>query len=434
MIIEFSVGNFRSFRDIVTLSMVAAKLRAKNKALDENNVFDVPGAPLLLASAIIYGANASGKSNLIAAIDFMQRFVIDSPKETRATGAIDVESFRLSTTTINQPSHFEIVFVLDDKRYRYGFEVTQERVVEEWLFYVPRTREARLFERFDDEIKLGESFKEGRDLIEKTRPNALFLSVVAQFNGPIAQKVVGWFRGLGIISGLSVQGMMGYTLRRWLEDKNTSKMRQFIQQLDLGIRDISVEKALASLEPFPDEDMPDELRKIIEPFREFLSREDVESFTVITEHPVFDQEGMRVGNEKFDLGKHESKGTQKLFAFSGPLFDTLEKGKVLFVDELDARLHPLLTREIVRLFNSRQTNPHHAQLIFTTQDTSLLDNRFLRRDQIWFMEKDKQGATHLYSLAEYKVRNDASFERDYIQGRYGAIPYLGDLRQIVEGA
>ncbi|NOZ50048.1 MAG: ATP-binding protein [Chloroflexi bacterium] len=433
MIIEFSVGNFRSFRDIVTLSMVAAKLRAKNKALDENNVFAAPGAPPLLTSAAIYGANASGKSNLIAAIGFMRRFVIDSTKETRATGAIDVESFRLSTTTIGQPSHFEIVFVLDDKRYRYGFEVTSERVVEEWLFYVPSTREARLFERFEDEIKLGESFKEGRDLIEKTRPNALFLSVVAQFNGPIAKNVIDWFRGLGIISGLSDQGIMGYTMRRWSEGKATDKMRQFIQQLDLGIQDLSVEKGLASLEPIP-EDMPDEFRKIIEPFREFFSREDVERLTVITEHPVFDQEGIRVRSEKFDLGQHESEGTQKLFAFSGPLFDTLEKGKVLFVDELDARLHPLLTREIVRLFNSRQTNPHHAQLIFTTQDTSLLDNRFLRRDQIWFSEKDRQGATHLYSLAEYKVRNDASFERDYIQGRYGAIPYLGDLRQIVEGA
>jgi hypothetical protein len=131
------------------------------------------------------------------------------------------------------------------------------------------------------------------------------------------------------------------------------------------------------------------------------------------------------------MDEHESEGTQKLFAMAGPLVDTLENGRILVIDELDARLHPLITREIISLFNSNQTNPHNAQLIFMTHDTNILSHKFFRRDQIWFAEKDKFGATHLYSLAEYKIRNDASFENDYIQGRYGAVPFIGDLSHLI---
>ena len=131
------------------------------------------------------------------------------------------------------------------------------------------------------------------------------------------------------------------------------------------------------------------------------------------------------------MEKHESEGTQKLFAFSGPLLDTLEKGKILIVDELDARLHPLMTRQIIQLFNDPETNPHHAQLVFSTQDTNQLDNRLLRRDQVWFIEKERQGASVLYSLVEFKERDNAVHDKDYVLGRYGAIPYLGDIRQVV---
>ena len=220
MLIEFSVGNYRSFHKIVTLSMVAAKLRSKIKDLDENNVFQVDGQPDLLISAAIYGANANGKSNLVSAIHFMRKFVLDSPKETRATGAIPVENFRLSTTTENQPSYFEVVFITEGRRYRYGFQITPERVLAEWLFYVPRSREAKLFERDLDKVVLGEHFKEGRDLIDLTRPNALFLSVVAQFNGEIAQAIVAWFRKLKIASGLQDMGMRQFTISNFLEQKS----------------------------------------------------------------------------------------------------------------------------------------------------------------------------------------------------------------------
>jgi hypothetical protein len=429
MLIEFSVGNFRSFKEIATLSMVAAKLSSKDKALDENNVFEVAGAPPLLTSTAIYGANASGKSNLVAAMAFMREFALNSHKETQPTGAIDTERFLLSLATISQPSHFEIVFVVDGTRYRYGFDVTPERVEREWLFLVPSRREARLFERVGDEIVLSERFREGREIEARTRSNALFLSVVAQFNGPIAQRVLRWFRQIGIASGLQDESMLYYTLNSFLDGTHRDDVRELIRRLDLGIEDVVVERISAPAELGLPDGAPEALRTVLTALRELP---DSNLYAVRTIHGQNGNGDASATQETFDLNVHESAGTRKLFSMAGPLMKALDEGQLLVIDELDARLHPLMTREIIALFNSRQTNPQHAQLIFTTQDTNLLDNRLLRRDQIWFTEKNRQGATQLYSLAEFKVRNDEAFERNYIQGRYGAIPFLGDLRQMVE--
>ncbi len=427
MLVEFSVGNYRSFYEIVTFSMVAAKLRSKTKELDENNVYQITGHPDLLISAAIYGANASGKSNLVAAMHFMRKFVLDSPKETRATGAIPTEHFRLRTETENQPSHFEIVFISEGKRYRYGFEITKERVIGEWLYYVPRSREARLFERNLDEVVLGEHFKEGRDLIELTRPNALFLSVVAQFNGEIAQGIVSWFRKLQIASGLQDVGMRMFTIAGFLERGLDQEIVNLIKAVDLGIDNVIVEKNIPA-KPLP-EGLPENVKSALQTL---LDDQEGARIGVNTVHVKFNAAGERVATEIFDLDEQESAGTQKLFALAGPLVETLREGQILVIDELDARLHPLMTCEIIRLFNHKETNPHHAQLIFTTHDTNLLGNDLFRRDQIWFVEKDRTGATDLYSLAEFKVRNDASYERDYIKGRYGAIPMLGNVHPIGE--
>ena len=191
--------------------MVAAKLAAKDKSLDENNVIVQPNHPPLLTSAAIYGPNASGKSNLIGALMFMRGFALGSLQGTEATGGIGVDPFRLNARTVQQPSHFEVVIIIERQRYRYGFEVTGDIVVNEWLYTVPKKTEVRLFERTPDGITIGASFKEGRKLQEQTRPNALFLSVVAQFNGTIAQHVIGWFRRLGIVSGLNDMSMKVYT-------------------------------------------------------------------------------------------------------------------------------------------------------------------------------------------------------------------------------
>lgn len=150
-----------------------------------------------------------------------------------------------------------------------------------------------------------------------------------------------------------------------------------------------------------------------------------------TVHQKFDSQGNHISLELFDLYEQESEGTQKIVSIAGILVDTFKNGDVLIFDEFDARLHPLITKAIVEIFNSQETNYNNAQLIFMTHDTNLLSNKLFRRDQIWFTEKNKYGATDLYSLVEYRIRNDASFENDYIQGKYGAIPFIGNLNQIL---
>jgi AAA15 family ATPase/GTPase len=216
---------------------------------------------------------------------------------------------------------------------------------------------------------------------------------------------------------------LGYTLNYLSEEENKNDVIQLIKKLDIGISGIEVGHIDITSDSLPDA-MSDEVKKLI-----------VESGTkgvlVSTIHKKFDDNGQHLSNEKFYLIEDESEGTQKVFALAGILIDTLKNGSVLIFDELDARLHPLLSMAIVQLFNSNETNPNNAQLIFMTHDTNLLSNKIFRRDQIWFTEKNKYGATDLYSLAEYKVRNDASFETDYIKGKYGAIPYIGNLNTLI---
>lgn len=429
MLIEFKVGNYRSFKDPQTLSLVAAPLRAKDKRVDANNVIQTEGQPDLLTSAAIYGANASGKSNLIQALSFVRLFVIRSLRQTSQTGGIEVEPFRLSVNTVGKPSFFEAVFIVKGARFRYGFEITEERVEREWLHTVPTTREAMLFERSGDDVELGRRFGEGKELIGLTRPNALFLSVVAQFNGPIASSVVDWFGHLSIETAsrgrLWRPSSFGARTERFLEHPERAReINALIQRLDLNIQDIHLEERVVQLPLFVDDEVlaADEPEKPARRQREMRERTIT---TVRSVHTIYDDEDQPSGDALFDFHEDESEGTRRLFSLAGPLLRALRAGQILIIDELDANLHPLITREIVRLFNDSETNPRGAQLIFATQDTNLLDNELFRRDQIWFVEKNRQGASQLYSLAEFKgVRNDLSFERGYIEGRFGAIPYL----------
>lgn len=427
MLIEFSVGNFRSFKDVNTLSMLATRVSARDKRIDENNVFEALDGMSLLKSAAIYGANASGKSNLMWALSFMKRLVLTSSKDTQSAEPIKIERFRLGSDVEDVPSFFEIAFIMEGTRYRYGFKANTQRIVSEWLYYVPTTKEAKLFTRDNGKIVVTKTFKEGRRLDDKTRENALFLSVVAQFNGEISQKILDWFRNLKTISGLNDEGYVMYTIECLRDAEMRDDIIRFVCHLDLGIDEISAEENRITPEQLP-EDMPEELRAFI------LNPDVMHRPSIKTSHRKYNALGDVIGTETFDLDENESQGTAKIFALAGPVVDTLKNGRVLVVDELDARLHPLITLAIISLFNSNETNKKNAQLIFTTHDTNLLSNKLFRRDQIWFTEKNSEGATDLYSLVEYKikVRNDASFENDYISGRYGAVPFLGDIRRLIE--
>jgi uncharacterized protein len=427
MLIEFHVGNFRSFKDLVNLNMTAAKLRARNKELDENNIFSINSTELL-KSVAIYGANSSGKSNLIRAISFMRQFVLQSAKESQATDPIEVDSFKLHTDTEHQPSYFEIIFFLNGKQYRYGFEADTQKIHSEWLYHVPQKRESNLFIRENDEFSLSSVFREGRRVVEEnlTRSNALFLSVVAQFNGPTSKSILEWFKNhLNVISGLADEEYRHFTLESMEKGRLKDDIISLIKRMDLGIADIKVAKTDIS-----EAELPKELKQHLKDLSQKRGEEAPTLVTVDTFHKKYGTGNIPAPVVPFDLDDKESEGTQKLFYLSGPLLNTLRFGEVLIVDELDARLHPLITHAIIELFHSKKTNPNNAQLIFATHDTNLLSHKFFRRDQIWFTEKDRYGATNLYSLAEFKVRNDAPFEKDYIAGRYGAIPFIGGLHYL----
>lgn len=433
MIIQFTVGNYKSFKDKVTFSMVAANITAQDKEMDQNNTFQVDDDLTLLKSTVIYGANASGKSNLISAIRFMRQLVLFSSKDTQSAEPISVEPFRLNTETVDKPTFFEMVFILEGRTYRYGFEVDTEKVVSEWLFHVPTIREAKLFERHDREFEIMPAFKEGREIDDKTRDNALFLSVVSQFNGKLAQKILRWFGSLNVIYGIDDRNMRSRTVKLFEKGNFKDDVTRFILNLDTGIDNIQVQTTPLTIPP----DAPEELVNLLDASKAFLKKltnrdGHFEQIEVFTTHRKYDAEGNLATSETFDLDKNESEGTRKIFALAGIILDVLKKGRIIFIDEFDARLHPLITRAIIELFNSQETNPHNAQFVFVTHDTNLLDKDMFRRDQIWFAEKDKFGATHLHSLVEYKERNDASFKNNYIRGKYGAIPFIGDLSRLVE--
>jgi uncharacterized protein len=425
MLIEFSVGNYRSFKEKVTFSMVAANLVSQDKNLDTSNVFAVDKELSLVKSAAIYGANASGKSNLAKALNFMKWFMVNSSKETQSTEAIGVEKFRLSTETDDQPSFFEIVFLLDGQQHRYGFTADREKVRSEWLYYVPKTRETKLFDRQADKFDVAKVLK-ADGIAAKTRNNALFLSVSAQFNVEKSESILDWLSyQVNLISGLDDESL-STTVSCLIDKQHHSEIIELIQKLDLGIAGIEVEQIHAR-DVLKDVSDPQQRRLL-----RMLSKNNIALNTISTTHSKFDSQGQQISLEEFDIDDEESDGTKKIFALSSLLIDTLKNAKILIIDEFDARLHPLMSRSIVELFNSNETNPHNAQLIFMTHDTNLLSNKIFRRDQIWFTEKDRYGATALYSLAEYKVRNDASFESDYIKGKYGAIPYIQVAESFIE--
>lgn len=437
MLIEFSVGNFLSFKETVTFSMVSASIKEHPKNTFENGKFK------LLKSAEIYGANASGKSNLLKAMDFMKGFVQNSSTGTQVFQKIKVENFRLSTETEGKPSFFEIIFLENGTRFTYRFEVDAEKVHSEWLFYAPKGSDRKLFKRVGQKIELGRDFKEGKGLEAKTRENALFLSVVAQFNGEISKGILKYFSDLRIMLDGIVKK---FTLDKTQDSLLRIKILNFLKVADLGITNFSLikkdfqqkftelseTKGLESLMSlgidFISSITPNQFSEFSESMNS-ITGENI--FDVLISHSKFDKNGKPISEVNFDLEKNESDGTSKLFYLSGYVIDALENGKILIVDELESSLHPNLMEFIVNLFNS-EFNKNNAQLIFTTHNTNLLTNKFFRRDQIWFAEKDRFGATELFSLVEFKekARNDSTFNKNYLLGLYGAVPLVGEPEEL----
>lgn len=431
MLLQFSIKNFRTFKEKVTLSMVASNYDKDTREV-ENIIYDESFGLRILKSAVIYGANASGKSKLLEAFSFMKHFVIESSKESQKGDSIDVESFKLSLETENKPSEFEIIFLYKNTIYRYGFEVNEEKIVSEWLFHKQRTKEVELFYREYNKFETHErGFTKGKTVIKAglVRNNALLISVAAQFNEKTAISVIDWFKRFRTLSGLDELGYAGYTMGKTEDPIHKSKILSLLQAADLGIQDIKLLKL--DIEKLPS-NMPKEVReKIIKEMKE-EKKEFV--FDVLTSHKKYDSNKNAVENAIFTLEDHESSGTRKFFALTGPILDVIENGYTLIVDELDSKLHPNLVCKIVSLFNSKELNKKNAQIIFNTHDTNLLNSGLFRRDQIWFTNKDKYGEAKLYSLADFKsnhVRKNEPFEENYVRGKYGAVPFLNNFDDLI---
>ena len=310
--------------------------------------------------------------------------------------------------------------------YRYGFEATTEKIISEWLYHKPKTKEVELFYRDGSIFNIHErSFTKGNTVVKEglVRDNALLISVAAQFNEKTAINVLDWFKRLKTLSGLNESGYQGFTMGKAESSEHKHKILELLKAADLGIQDIKMQKLdIDSLS----KDLPKELRdKLIREIKE----DNAEFFSdVSTTHRKFDVNKNAVSFEYFSLENDESSGTSKFFALTGPILDVIENGYTLVVDELDSKLHPNLVCKIVSLFNSKEFNKKNAQLIFNTHDTNLLSSGLFRRDQIWFTNKNKYGEAKLYSLADFKsdeVRKTEPFEENYIRGKYGAVPFLG---------
>ena len=418
MLVNFTVKNFRSFKLERTFHMEASSIKEHKESVVNVGKFN------LLPLAVFYGANSGGKSNLIHAISTMCYMVRRSVRLNNGD-ALPYDPFALDEISETLPTIFEIQFVKEHSIYRYGFEYNKKEIVSEWLYEkCSGEKEYELFVRSYDNIEISRKrFSEGVGKEDLTNTNRLFLSLVAQLKGEKSNKIMDWFGSCNVLSGIYSEDYEDFTLRMFFEHLDgADEAQEFFNTLQLGFTRFSVREWEVSKEAF--DSLPETIKskldttsgKLLEP---------------LTTHNVYDDKGSIVGERNFNKNQMESEGTKKVIELSGPIFDTLKKGRILIIDELDAKLHPLLTRNIVLLFMNPQVNKHGAQLIFATHDTNLLDLDIMRRDQIWFTEKDNVESTDIYSLVEFKdedgkkVRNDRDIKRDYIRGRYGAIPFIG---------
>lgn len=450
MLVQFSVENFKSFNELTVWSLKAtADARLPHHVV--TNEKGKGGAHFgVLRAAAIYGANAAGKSNLVLAMSFAQRLILNG---TRGEERIGVQTFKLGDGK-EKPSRFEFIFRYDDVLYSYGFAATTHRIHEEWLFATYTTKETRLFERITDDdnktvAKFGTSLKRSAGggfldfIAQGTRPNQLLLTECFQRNVTDVKSAYEWFNEVL----LTIRAETHW--REWpLAVKADDAMRKFaadfLQLAGTGIAGIESEEIPVDADTFfnfPSDEMKNDFLRDVAALgpdealmaegtkgRVFVmlnTEGDLCRLDITTVH--CDSNGKNI---RFRLTE-ESEGTQRLFHLVPALYSLKKHPRVLIIDELDRRLHPLLTRLFVQTSLDCRDDDPQGQLLFTTHDTNLLDLDLLRRDEIWFVEKDDAGATHLASLAEWKIRPDLEVEKGYLNGRFGAIPFFGDISKLL---
>ncbi|MBF0144182.1 MAG: ATP-binding protein [Magnetococcales bacterium] len=417
MLIEFSVTNFLSFCETQTLSMVAS---GEYRELWDNTFSpDLPRLPRLLKSTVVYGPNASGKSNLIRAALFMWDFVLNSAKGQEGD-PIDVKPFLLNSKNGQMPSTFEMIFVEGETRYQYGFSVSRDRVWQEWLLAYPKGRAQRWFERHYDPVQgreewsLHKKFLPGNREVwrDATRSNALFLSTAIQLNSAPLKPVFDWFDKRLRVFRPHSEISREFSANLCKESEGRHKVLKFLNQADLDIEGISLETRRVG-EMILD-DIPMELRAAL--VKEMAGQE-------VTE--------IRFERSTADTGKPvwlpwdaESRGTQKLFALAWPWLNILGQGRILFMDEMDTSLHHNLVKFLFQMMHDPKINKNNAQLVSTTHDTALLDNSLFRRDQFWLVGRSPDRCSDLYPVSDYNLERDEPFQRRYLEGHYGGLPSI----------
>lgn len=412
MLVDFNAKNFRSFNERQDFSLVKSKSDEhlnNSFNINENSNFS------LLKTAAIYGANASGKSTFLKALSTMKRMVTGNYQRG---DKLPVVPFKLNSSTINQPTEFEITFIVDNIRYQYGFSASSTQIYDEWLFAYPKNHAQKWFERIWNEENKSYDWKFSSFLLgskqiwlQSTRENALFLTTAVQLNSEQLKPIFDWFNdALHFANSDRFDPIFTANL---CENGRKKDVLRFLKMADFHISDIKIETTEFNIAELP-EDMS-------EPLKDFLSQSLKGEKKLQLKTIYVDNNGKAVPFNFHD----ESGGTQKFFAFAGPILDVLKNGYVLCVDELDVKLHPKLVQFLVELFHSKESNPKNAQLIFTTHETSILTQDVFRRDQIWFCERSKEQASVLYPLSDFSPKKGKeNLELGYLSGRYGALPVI----------
>ncbi len=448
MLIQFAVENFLSFKDETVFNLIATSDKRHPTHINRNDN-PVPNIDILKIAAL-YGANASGKSNLINTIEFARNFIIFG---TRGDETIPVMPFRLDSDYMAKPSKFQ--FILDHNHliYDYGFTADKFRVYEEWLFVKSNRIYKRMYERITTQsgknrYKFGPSLVNRKSKkkylrynyeMEGTRVNQLFLTEAFNRNIHEIDPVMHWFKDILVILSPNSK-YAALELRAKQDKKFTDFLCQLLKIADTGIENIATDiESLDFNKQFPD--MPDNIKKQIRDSvnndNVVLSSDGEKQFTILKTDDnqiIFVKLKMQHKDKDNNLidfkFEEESAGTQRLTHLVPAFADLLENEKVYLIDELDRRLHPNLSKALIELYLELHIKLKNRQLVFVTHESGLLDLNFFRKDEIWFVEKDKTGTSHLSSLSDFKIRSDLNIKKGYLQGRFGAIPFIGDIERL----
>lgn len=422
MLIRFEAGNVLSIAETQELSLVASKLSG-----NETGLLPIPGTPGLRAVpvALIYGANASGKTNVVRAFIFMRTAILFSHSRGNPEGGIAREAFALDDDSDTRPSHFEAEFVVSGSRYIFGFTCDGQRFITEWLYAFPEGKRRKLYEREGKTVVFGPTMVGvKKPLVNFMRNNSLFISTATQNHHEELSKIVNFFRIVQYSDDLVVSSST--ITNTFKEGDIDPRTITFLRTTGTGI--VGLEQR--------EKTIPDQL-KVLRSEIFAIARKHLGDDSVVDAEPSgkdMEIELLHQGATKHRALplRHESAGTRRLLVMMSKVLGALDKGSLLIIDELDTSLHTLVAEQIVELFTDPKYNSKGAQLIATTHDTNVLAHDHLRRDQIWFCEKDDAGVSRIFSLAEFKTRPTDRFEKGYLEGRFGAIPFEGDLPALLE--